>query len=228
MNIQPPSVLEYGGTMDAAPLEIHVLSEFAKFLRKSGEPCEFIESEEAVRLGLVRKIDGASVDGVLRISSGDVAVELLGYAPLGDRGESMKPDLKLRTEVIGPKIAQWQSETHIELRIYYSQRLRTAAPFGRVLAVPDRRIWHALANEIRSALLLAKPMEVDGRQWLRFVESDIATRWGFRDGTLFLDESAFPLCAEHLDGLQLHRLHDFMLPRVDSNLSDGMIGLAGC
>jgi hypothetical protein len=225
MSVHPPSVLDYGGTMDAKPLEIHVLTEFAKCLRESGEPCESIDSDEGVRLGLIRKIDGASVDGVLRMSSGEVAVELIGYAPPGDRRESMKRDLKLRKDVIGPKVAQWQSDTRIEFRIYYPQRPRTAAPFGTALAVPHPRFWSAIADEIASALLLAKPMDIDGRQWIRFVESDIAARWGFRDGTLFLDESAFPTCAAHLDGLQLHRLYDFMLPRVESNLSGGQIGL---
>lgn len=218
-------VFGYGGTTPKARRERYALEEFCKRMRRRhGATYSVVRLRDALRRGLVVNLDGTSIDGVIRTAAGPVAVELLGYAPLDDRGDVMARDVKLR-KAIKPALFNLLKARCYSLSVSYREKRRPGPKFGMVRTVPFPQDFRAVVMELRSAVKAAPALEFNRFLSLRFVKPDIAERWGQRNGTLYLDATRYPVCAAHLDQVRLQGLKDFLTPNVDSELSGGCIGI---
>jgi len=218
------TIPRYGGTTPKLVRECHVLHEFCKFMathyRASYEP---LNIHTATNQGLVVELNGATVDGVLRTSRGPVAVELLGYSPLNDRGDVMAPDLALR-RFLTDALYDGLRSRQLSLTLGYGLRPRKDRTQGDARSVPLKRDFVTIADELSRVLELVPPLAFLEVLRVRFTVGRLARQLRQRS-ELYLDKSHFPGCAEHFDQVRFHGLTDDLEPQVGSNLVAGSIGL---
>lgn len=220
-------VFDYGGTAPKDRRERYTLDEFCKRMRsRYGAKFRVIPINDALRSGLVINIDGSTVDGVLRTTRGPIAIELLGYSPVDDRGDVMSRDFALRKEI---KIRLYNrlKAKRYSLTVWYRDKPRPIPKFGMVRTVPLKQDFNTVIKELRSVVSQAPALELNQFLTIQFIKPDVAKRWGTRQGTLYLDETCYPVCAAHLQHVRLQGLKDYLTPDVESDLKVGFIGIDG-
>lgn len=218
-------VFGYDGTTPKVLRERYTLEEFCKRMRTRHKASyRIVPMRDALRRGLVVNVDGSTVDGVLRTSRGPVAVELLGYSPLDDRGDVMARDVALRKAI---KVALYNrlKAKPYSLSLGYREVRRPGPKFGMVRTVPRERDFRAVIKELRAVVAAVPPLDFNHFLSVQFVRPDIAERCGTRRGTLYLDETRFPICAAHLSRVRFQGSKDYLPTDVDSELSGGAIGI---
>lgn len=211
-------VFSYGGTTPKVDREPHVLNEFCIYMRRRyGASYKVIP--DALGCGLVINQDGATVDGVLRTSQGPVAVELLGYSPLEDRGDVMTRDLAFRKEIKRSLYKQLNYRSFSLSLVYRVQRRTKAKLDGMVCMVPKRRIFPVVIKELKSVVDRAPALGFNKFLFVRFVKANRS------DANLYLDPSRYPVCADHFSSVQFQGLRSGLTPQVESDLRCGSIGL---
>lgn len=222
-------VFTYGWTRPGPRRKVRherlTLEEFCKAMRRHHRASyRVVPMRDALRRGLVVNVDGSTVDGVLRTSRGPVAVELLGYSPLDDRGDVMVRDVALRKAIKRALYDRLKAKRYC-LSLSYREQPRPGPKFGMVRTVPRERDFGAIIKELRSVLTSGPPLDFMHRLSIRFVKPNIAETLGTRRGTLYLDETRYPVCAAHLDQVRLRGSKDYLPTDVDSELSCGAIGI---
>lgn len=211
-------VFSYGGTMPKVDREPHVLNEFCLYMRhRYGASYKVIP--DALGCGLVINEDGATVDGVLRTPQGPVAVELLGYSPLEDRGDVMARDEAFRKAVKRSLYDRLNSRSFSLSLVYQVQTRTKPKPDGMVCMVPKRIIFPAVIEELNLIVDSAPALDFNKFLYLRLVKANR------RDANLYLDPSRFPVCADHFKSVRLQGLRSGLTPLVESDLSYGWVGL---
>lgn len=217
--------VSYGGTTPKLRRERFTLEEFCKRMRtKHKASFRTVPIRDALRRELVMTECGATVDGVLRTSRGFVAVELLGYSPLRDRGDVMARDLGLRQKITRA-ISNQLTAKRFSLSLDYRERPRRDGESGKSRTVPSQQDFRKVIDELRKIVSEAPALQSNHFLSVRFVTAGIAEKRGTGAGTLHLDATRFPLCAEHLTRVRLQGLNDDVEPAVDSELIGGPIGL---
>jgi hypothetical protein len=219
-------VFGYGGTTPKLKRERYVLDEFCKRMRRRHRACcNVMRVRDALRRGLVINVDGSTVDGVLRTSAGPVAIELLGYSPLDDRGDVMVRDLALRKVIKRALYDRLRAKCY-SLWLWYREHPRPGPkPSGMVRTVPRERDFRALVKELRSVVADAPALDFNKFLSVRFVRPDLARRARDAPRGLFMDATRFPVCAAHLTQVRLQGLRPWLPPDVGSELSCGFIGI---
>lgn len=205
--------------------ERYTLEEFCKRMRARHKASyRMVPIRDAVRRGIVVNADGSTVDGVLRTSRGHVAVELLGYSPLHDRGDVMARDVALRKAV---KIALYNrlKAKCFSLSLGYREQRRPGPKFGMVRTVPRERDFRSVINELRVIVSEAPALEFNHSLSVRFVKPNIAERCCIRRRTLYLDERLFPVCAAHFTLVRFQGSKNYLPIDIDSELHSGFIGI---
>jgi hypothetical protein len=218
-------VFSYGGITPKVKRERYALDEFCKRMRTRYKASyRVVRMRDALRRGLVVNVDGSTVDGVLRTSRGPVAVELLGYSPLDDRGDVMARDVALRKAI---KVALYDrlKAKCFSLSLGYREQRRPGPKFGMVRTVPRERDFRTVIKELRSIVSETPVLEFNHFLSVQFVKPDIAERWGTRRGVLYLDESRFPVCAAHFSRVRFQGSKDYLPTDVGSELSGGAVGI---
>jgi hypothetical protein len=217
-------VFNYGGIADTSKRERHVLSEFCKRMKRA-HGASYKAVRDPVTHGLVIEVDGATVDGVLQTRAGPVAVELLGYSPLRDRGDVLNRDETLRKYVKRRLFDQLNTLAY-SLRLEYRTRKRPGpGSAGMIKTVPVMDVNDQLLVELRRLLRRA---EVDRSQEflsIHFFGPERNRIFGRRDDRLNLDQTDFPCCGAHFERIRVQAISPDSTPRVESDLSGGGIGL---
>lgn len=218
-------VFSYGGTTPKVKRERYALDEFCKRMRKRYKASyRVVKMQDALHRGLVLNVDGSTVDGVLRTSRGPVAVELLGYSPLNDRGDVMSRDVALRKK-IKPALYNRLKAKCFSLSLGYREQRRPGPKFGMVRTVPRERDFGAVIKELRVVMSLVPRLDINHFLSVQFVKPEIAERWGTRRGVLYLDATRFPVCAAHFSRVRFQGSKDYLPTDVGSDLSGGFIGI---
>lgn len=218
-------VFSYGGTAPKEWRERHALEEFCKRMRTRHKASfSIVPIRDALSCGLVVNPEGSTVDGVLRTSRGMVAVELLGYSPLRDRGDMMARDLELRR---GIKVALYDSlkAKPFSLSLGYRLECRPGPKHQVRRTVPRERDSIAVINELHAVVAAVPTLAFNHFLSVHFVKPELAERWGMRQGILYMDETRYPICAAHFSRVRFQGLKDGLPTRVDSELSGGAIGI---
>lgn len=220
-------VFAYGPTAPKATRERLVLEEFCRRMRDwycaSYRP---IPVNVALRRRLIVETGGATVDGVLRTSAGPVAVELLGYAPVGDRGDVLDRDRDLR-KVVKTALFDRLLERQFSLSLTYLERQRVGREgTGTVLSVPRKNEFRALVRELRAIVRISPNIAANNFISFRFTAGDVdAHQRVLRAGCHWLDATEFPICASNATRVCLQGLDSGLMPHVNSNLNGGFVGL---
>lgn len=218
-------VFDYGGTAPTETRERSALDEFCKRLRSCDRaPFEVIPLQDAIQQSIVLRVHGATVDGVLRTPSGLVAVELLGYSPLDDRGDVMARDLDFRKKVM-ESLGGLLKDKCYSHNLWYNQKRRTGPKGGMVHTVPLTKDFPAVVEELRAALTAAPALGVCQLPSDRFDPSQEIAAQFCRQGAFYLDAARFPECSRFFQRVRLQGLHSDWTPEVDSNLKIGFVGL---
>ncbi len=205
--------------------ERYALDEFCKELRhRYRASYKIVPTQQALRRGLVVEVDGATVDGVLRTSRGMVAVELLGYSPICDRGDVMARDFEFRKEVKRALYNQLQAKCYA-LTFWYREGRRGGQRPNTVRTVPPTTKFRAVITELRSVLAAVPGLEFNKFLSVRFYRSDHVQRIDRRRSFLALDAAQFPCCANYFEHVRLQGLKPWMTPEVNSDLKCGAIGI---
>lgn len=218
-------VFGYGGTTPKVKRERFALDEFCKRMRSHHcASYRVVLMSDALRRGLVKEVEGSTVDGVIRTSRGMVAVELAGYSPHADRGDVMALDLAFR-KVVKRSLFDCLKTKCYSLRLDYRERRRRGPKYAVVRTVPQQGDFKAVVKELRSIVSDAPALDLHSFLSIQFVNAELATRWGKRRGTLYLDEARFPACALHFDRVSLQGLREYLTPEVNSELDGGYVGI---
>lgn len=218
---------KYGGFGSKVKREQSALREFAKALSLQGEErVAAMSVSDALASGQIREVNGATVDGVLLVDDRLVAVELLGYAPVSDRGDVIERDAALRNK-IGEALCGELCAKEVWITLYYLDVERASAVGGRVKAVPADRLHGKFVEELRTVIdeLPAKLPDRDFTN-VRFGPDDwCGRRDGFGD-THYVSAKRFTCLSEHLWLISFQHLGPRTYAWIHSNLSGGNIGLS--
>jgi hypothetical protein len=218
-------VFAYGSVSRTATREANALDQFCRRMRRThGAKYKPMSIAKALSNGLVVNVDGTSVDGVLDTPAGFVAVELLAYSPLGDRGDVLALDLALR-RAIKPALFGALAAKPCSLSLSYASTRRPGPTFATVKTVPVEKLYPAVIAELAAIVEDIDPLEFNRFLSFRFAKSEnvaVMNRYG---GTRYLDASRFPICAAHFDRIRFQGLNAEMTPQVDSDLHGGSVGV---
>ena len=215
----------YGGITPKVKRERYALDEFCKRMRlRHNASYRSIRIAEALRRELVVNVDGSTVDGVLRTSRGPVAVELLGYSPLEDRGDVMGRDVALRKRIKTSLYERLRTQ-RFSMWLGYREERRSGSERGVVRTVPREKDFGAVIQELRKVLKHVPQLEFNRFLSVRFVPREVVEELRPRLGEMYLDQARFPVCAAHFSLVRFQGSKDYLPTNVDSDLSGGYLGL---
>ena len=138
-------VHHHGDAATKTEREKRALHEFSKAIAQQfGQQFTVLDSADADML--TAQIDGASVDGVIAVDEQHVAIELLGYWPNGDRGDSLNDDHKFRAFIANEVGTELVHHGVGNINVWYRNGNR---PDGSVrLLVPRQTQWIRVAAEL--------------------------------------------------------------------------------
>lgn len=218
-------VFNYGGVTPKDRRERFAIEEFCKRMRVQYKASyHAMRLDTAVDQGLIKIVDGSTVDGVLRTSRGPVAIELLGYAPVDDRGDVLARDLEFR-KLIKPSIFDALKAKMCSLSLDYREKRRPGSPPGTVRTVPSQRDFTAAIKELRLAIAAAPMPGFNRFVNIRFVKAEDMKHLNSMRDSLCLDEALHRVCAAHIGRIRLQGIGPELIPNVDSSLHCGHVGL---
>lgn len=217
-------VFDHSGRMPKLKRERDTLDKFCRRMQTCYQAkYTAIPISDALHQKIVLKVGGETVDGVLHTPKGLVAVELLGYSPLKDRGDVMARDVDLCRR-IKVDLYDHLREKCVSLSLGYGERRRPGPAYATFRTVPVYRNFNQAVDELRSILAIVCMPKVKEFLSVRFLKPTAMERRK-RAGTVYLDENRFPICSAHFERVRFHGLNENSIPQVDGNLSGGFIGL---
>lgn len=175
----------------------------------------------AVRRGLVREVAGATVDAVIVAASGPVAVELLSYSPVRDRGDVMVLDRKLR-RALCERIKGRRCRPRCNIQLGYRTGARSG---GTGYLVPKPHDFPAVGFDLLEAVEATGPLGWLETVRVRFVEHyrPLGIRLGQDERRL--DASRYPTAAKYLEYFSLTGTGALPTSEISSCLRSGCVGL---
>lgn len=214
--------------LDKVERETRTLTEFAKaWQRQYGRPCEALDLASAANL-ITDAGTGASIDGVLVVDGTPVAVELVGYRPVGDRGKGLDLDHEFRFRIastIGDFLVDnGVAALSIRYRAHIEHNIEERVV--ETLRVPHKSQWDALSLEVRACI------EASREYWGR---CDRGKQFYFREQSAFLHDPRlrvsiagnYPLMTSDVSNIHVtpHRGTSQPSCEIRSNMSGGCVGL---
>lgn len=218
-------VFSFAGTTNKGVREAGALMQFCNAMRRRfGASYRVVPVSDALTAGIIFEIYGATVDGMIETSHGLVALELLAYSPVGDRGDVMSRDLDLRT-VLKPALYDALAAKPCSITLRYRRSPRPPPQTGMVYTVPTEKMFGALVPELRRLIAEMPSLGFNQLLTVRFLPERFLGMRNPHVREKSFSAAMFPTCTHAFDALTVQGISPGMTPEVGCNLGAGFTSL---